>query len=666
MATTARPERAAGEPFERRQALWVAGLAFAAYLPLSVSLHWAINALLALLLGLRLASLRWPEAAPRQAMLIGLAVAGIGICLYVYQALAGLLAGTALFVIMVALKLCEARGVRELRLVVILLGFLTVVQFLFDQSIARVLYLGAVTVGMVIVLVDLGGGLGQATVARRARIGVVLAVQALPLTLVFFVLFPRLSAPLWDLGIDSRTGVTGMSDRLELGSIRELVIDGSLAFRVRFDSNPPMPDQLYWRGPVLWKPGPRGWEEGLNPRFRTGGKLLTQSDHLDYEVVLEPSRQNWLFALDLPVAFPSDVVRGADFQLLSSAPVQSARRYRVRSALSYTTEPGPDYVRSFALELPPNVTPRMRRLAEGFRSGSVDDWGVVEAALRFFRSEEFHYTLSPPELGPNPVDAFLFDARKGFCEHYSSSFAILMRLAGIPSRVVLGYLGGELNRVGGHYMVWQSDAHAWTEVLIAGRGWVRVDPTASVDPARVDNSSASRLLSGAASVRFDLAADGDLVRALRQARYMLDAVQAAWQDWVLDFSRADQASLAAWLGFAGMGEVGLALVMIGVCGAVLAVIVLVMSRESTSVDPIGAIYGAFCGRLAAAGLPRDAHEGPADYGARVVSARPDLRPPVEAFIGRYVAARYGHAADAEDAALELRRLLRGFRPRARR
>jgi transglutaminase-like putative cysteine protease len=661
----ARADSKTVEPFERRQALWVAGLALAAYLPLSVSLHWAINAFLALLLGLRLAGLRWPEAAPRQGLLIGLAVAGVGICLAVYQALAGLLAGTALFVVMLGLKLCEARSVRELRLVVILLGFLTVVQFLFDQSIARVVYLGAVTLGMVVVLVDLGGGLGQAPLGRRARIGAMLAVQALPLTLVFFVLFPRLSAPLWDLGVDSRTGVTGMSDSLELGSIRELVIDGSLAFRVRFDDRPPPADQLYWRGPVLWEPGPRGWKEGLDPRFRTSGALLTQADHLGYEVVLEPSGQHWLFALDLPVEYPGDVKRGGDFQLLSAAPVQAARRYRVTSALSYTTAPGLDYVRGFALRLPPNVTPRMRRLAESFRAAGGDDWGVVEAALGYFRSEEFHYTLSPPELGANPVDAFLFESRKGFCEHYSSSFAILMRLAGIPSRVVLGYLGGELNQVGGHYMVWQSDAHAWTEVLIPERGWVRVDPTAAVDPARVDNSSASRLLSGAASVRFELDADGDLVRALRQARYALDAVQAAWQDWVLDFSRADQASLLAWLGFAGLGEMGLALMMIGACGVVLGVILLVMGRQGAVLDPLESAYGTFCARLGAAGLPREAHEGPADYGARVLAARPDLRGAVEGFLGPYVAARYGRGPAQADAALELRRRLRGFRPRAR-
>jgi protein-glutamine gamma-glutamyltransferase len=269
----------------------------------------------------------------------------------------------------------------------------------------------------------------------------------------------------------------------------------------------------------------------------------------------------------------------------------------------------------------------------------------------------------PPRLGTNPTDEFLFETRRGFCEHYAGAFAVLMRMAGIPSRIVLGYLGGELNRVGGYHMVWQSDAHAWVEVLIDGRGWVRVDPTAAVDPSRVDNSGASRMLGAGPSVRFTLEQADAIARFARNMRLFADSLDAAWQDWVLGFSVEDQLALLQRLRLGELREYGLVALMLAALGLTLGILVHASIRERTDVDPLDAAYARFCRRLARIGLDRRPNEGPIDFGRRVINARPDLAQAVEGFLELYVPARYGAAGSANGVAT-LSELLRDFRPRA--
>jgi hypothetical protein len=270
--------------------------------------------------------------------------------------------------------------------------------------------------------------------------------------------------------------------------------------------------------------------------------------------------------------------------------------------------------------------------------------------------------LLPPLLGAAPADEFLFETRRGFCEHYASSFAVLMRLAGIPSRIVIGYLGGELNRVGGYQMVRQSDAHAWVEVLIQGRGWVRVDPTAAVHPSRVDNGSASRVLGAGSSVRFTLEQADAIARLARNLRLFGDSLDAAWQDWVLGFSVEDQLALLQRLRLAELREYGLVALMLVALSLTLGILVLGSIRERRPVDPLEAEYRRFCQRLARVGLARLPSEGPMDYGRRIVAQRPDLAPTVDRFLGLYIPARYG-PGEHGDALAALSDMLRGFRPK---
>jgi transglutaminase-like putative cysteine protease len=649
---------------ERAQILWVTLILIAAYLPLGGHLAPQISAFVGLLFAIRLASLRWPAILPGTWPLAALTLIGVANAAVTYQGWSGQNAGTALFVSMLVLKLMELRRKSDVRLVATLIGFLVIVEFLFDQSPWLVLYLAAVVLGGIALLVDLNGGLGEARRRGAFAVAVRLSLQALPLTLILFLLFPRLSAPLWSLGLDPSKATTGISDSLEPGAISELVLNGALAFRARFDDTPPAADQLYWRGPVLWETDGRRWSVGKDTASADpAGALLQASRSIDYEVTLEPTDQRWLFALDMPDSVPDGAFISPDHQLIARQVVSAVKRYRVTSALDYRTA-SPDPVHLAAgLQVPDNVTPRMRRLVEEWRSRSESDWALVQSGLQFFSRESFHYTLMPPRLGANPNDEFLFETRRGFCEHYAGAFAVLMRMAGIPSRIVLGYLGGEVNRVGGYHMIWQSDAHAWVEVLIDGRGWVRVDPTAAVDPSRVDNSGASRMLGAGPSVRFTLEQADAIARFVRDMRLFADSLDAAWQDWVLGFSVEDQLALLQRLRLGELREYGLVALMLAALGLALGILVLASIRERTEVDPLDAAYARFSRRLARIGLDRRPNEGPIDYGRRVIETRPDLAQAVEGFLDLYVPARYGAGGDANSVA-KLFELLRDFRPLA--
>ncbi|UHD18840.1 transglutaminase TgpA family protein [Thiocapsa bogorovii] len=650
---------------ERAQILGITLVLIAAYLPLAWHLALQISAFVGLLFAIRLASLRWPVVVPGTWPLAALTLIGVANAAVTYQGWSGQNAGTALFASMLALKLMELRRKSDIRLVATLIGFLVVVEFLFDQSPWLVLYLAAVVLGAIALLVDLNGGLGDARRRGAFAVAVRLSLQALPLTLILFLLFPRLSAPLWNLGLDPSKASTGISDSLEPGAISELVLNGELAFRVRFDGTPPASDQLYWRGPVLWETNGRRWSAGEGVAKGAPARLVEAGRSIDYEVTLEPTDQRWLFALDMPDSVPDGAFISADHQLIARQVVSTVKRYEVTSALDYRTAFSDPARRAAGLQVPDNVTPRMRRLVEDWQRRSNDDWALVQSGLQFFNRESFHYTLMPPRLGANPTDEFLFETQRGFCEHYASSFAVLMRMAGIPSRIVLGYLGGELNRVGGYHMVWQSDAHAWVEVLIDGRGWVRVDPTAAVDPSRVDNSGASRMLGAGPSVRFTLEQADAIARFVRDMRLFADSLDAAWQDWVLGFSVEDQLALLQRLRLGELREYGLVGLMLAALGLTLGILVLASIRERKPLEPLQAEYGRFCRRLEKIGLGRLPHEGPMDYAGRVVAQRPDLAPTVERFMDIYIPAQYG-PGDPRDALAPLADVLGTFRPQSTR
>ncbi|MCG6863219.1 MAG: DUF3488 and transglutaminase-like domain-containing protein [Chromatiaceae bacterium] len=635
-----------------------------AWLPLIPDIEPAPSVYIGFLLVLRLVAQRWPALSPGRWILLPLTLAGIAGVFGSYQTFVGRDAGTALLTTMLVLKLLEIRRLRDVRVETVLFGFLLVSQFLFDQSPQRALYLTLLLLLDIALMADLSArtGKGNQVVLSAVRTAGKLFLQALPLALVLFVLFPRLDSPLWSLPDPVQRGRTGMSDWLEPGSLSEVVLSGETAFRVKFEGPIPPEDKLFWRGTITWHSDGRrwtGWPDGVP--LGSAEKPIASEDEIAYQVDLEPSGKRWLFALDLPLRVDGKARILSDFQVLALSPVEDNRIYRAVSALSYHTGKLSPEQKQVGTQLPDNVTPRMRELVAGWQQDGASGGVLVGRALDFFRENPFHYTLFPPRLGANPTDAFLFETRKGFCEHYASSFALLMRIGGVPARIVLGYMGGEYNPIGDYLIVRQSDAHAWVEVWLDGEGWVRVDPTSAVAPERVERSALLEGLASGTPMRFRIEDASTLLRWAHHLGLLRDAIETGWRNWVLNLSSARQQRMIETLGLGALHEYGLTLALITSAGAVLGLLLVALTRTARPQDPLERIYERFCHRLARIGLPRRSSEGPVAYSRRVIAARPDMRPPVEAFIARYVARRYGASAGPENLK-ELRRQLQRFRP----
>ena len=588
--------------------------------------------------------------------MLGAATAGI---YFSYGVIFGRDAGVALLVFLIALKLMEMSSLRDAMVVLFLGYFLVITNFLYSQTILAGLYMLLAVLVITAAWIGCNRPSGNYSDKEMLKLAGTLLIQAVPLMVVFFLLFPRVQGPLWGLPQDAYSGITGLSDTMSPGSLSELTLSDAVAFRVKFDAPAPKASTLYWRGPVLWRFNGRTWyarryEISKPPELQAFDKPLR------YTVTLEPHNRNWMFALDMPGTFPPQAGITPDFQILSNAPVRSRMRYEIASYLKYQTGVDEDFseIRR-ALQLPRSSNPRAMELAKSWRRSASGDEAIVNQALTLFRNDKFYYTLLPPLLGEHPVDEFLFETKHGFCEHYASSFAFLMRAAGIPARIVTGYQGGEFNAIDDYFIVRQADAHAWVEVWLKQRGWVRVDPTAAVSPLRVEVGIAAAV---PATDPLPL-----LVRQnypwLRQARFVWDAMANNWNQWVLGYTPQRQVqfltrlgmSEATWQNMAIALLVASGFIMLGLAGMIL------WRLRTAPRDPVQKAYKKFCEKLAKQGLPRRPAEGPQDYALRMAQAKPQQVEPIRSISELYIALRYGTLAD-KLAVKRLRQLVSEFEP----
>jgi transglutaminase-like putative cysteine protease len=579
-------------------------------------------------------------------------------------------AGVTMLALLLSLKLLEMRARRDLFVVLFLSLFLLLANFFYSQSILTAAY----TIATVIVLVTTQLTFQYAgevpPLKRRLRIAFNIVGLAAPLTFVLFVLFPRIQGPLWGLPRDAGSGRSGLSDTMAPGNITQLALSDEIAFRVKFRDPVPPQSKLYWRGIVLGNYDGRTWTPWPAEAFRGQLTVHTRGAPVRYEITLEPSGKHWLFALELPLKppqLPGQQTRfNQDLELQTLRPISDRIRYEVDSHVDFTLQPDlrPVFLR-FWLALPTDYNPRTRAFAKGLRRQAAGDAEIVDAALKFFHTEKFSYTLEPPPLGTHAVDEFLFDTRAGFCEHYASAFVVLMRAAGIPARVVTGYQGGTINPIDGYLVVRQSDAHAWAEVWLAGRGWVRVDPTAAVAPERVEKSLSSVLPRRALGGLITL----DVGRSawLSSLRFNWDAITNRWNQWVLSYTLDKQQSLLRALGFKDPDWRTL-MALLSVAGSIVfAAIAIPLLRNRQKPDPVNVCYRALCDAMARCGLPRAQHEGPHAYRLRLTAADSPLeaarKSAVARFLQLYETLQYGPVdKTARTAALsELKSLLSACR-----
>ncbi len=648
--------------------VWAAGIAIGASLP-----HWPIlpiwvPGLLLVAVAWRLGAARFGWPLPNMLVRIVFAFASFSAVLFQYQTINGLEAGTALLIVMVALKYLESKTARDQLVLMIIAYFLLFASLLVDRGFLMVIYLLSFVWLTTVALLQLGRRgslLGTVDTAKQAGR---LLLHAMPIMLILFVLFPRLPGPLWGIpGINSM-GRSGLSDTMSPGDLTELGLSDDVAFRVDFYDIPPGPDRLYWRGPVLSNFNGRTWStDGPGMRPNMVDTLELSGDPISYRVMLEPHDRRWVFALDIPVEWTADrdIRMESHYQLVRTRrSIRSNFDYEVTSYPEYRArEPINERVREYYLRLPADSNPRSRELAARWRADSSSDREIIANALSIFREGQFFYTLTPPPLGANTADDFLFQTREGFCEHYASAFTILMRAAGIPARVVTGYHGGELNPLGEYYIVYQSNAHAWTEVWLDGEGWVRVDPTAAVAPDRISSGISGRSVVGEQSRR--AAFQG--IPWIRNALLAWDAAHTYWNAWVIGYGPELQRALLEALGMSRPHWAKLAALAAAALVAISALLTLYLSwsfRRSARRDQALRLFERFSHKLERAKVaPRASSEGPFDYGQRASSSLPDHAKEIDAITRAYMKARYEPNGD-KTAISELTGLVRAFDPAA--
>ncbi len=558
--------------------------------------------------------------------------------LMTYHTISGVGPGSALLAIMASLKLLETRKRRDQ----FVLLFIAI--FLVMSSILREQYLWSLPYMIISVLVIMTAWLrlsatAKETARQSAATGGRLLLYTAPLAIAMWIFFPRLATPFWAVPMDTGTATSGISDAMSPGDISKLSMSNAVAFRARFDDEIPASRDLYWRGLVLTVFNGRTWS--MNDPYegpRVHEKVSGQGDPIAYQITLEPTRQQWVFALDMPWSWTLEsTFMGPQHQLARAQPVDQRIAYDAVSYLDYKTNVDlTEYARSWYQRLPETSNPRTQALAQQMRGAAGSDKSYIEAVLHKFNNEEYFYTLEPPPLGKNPTDRFLFDTRRGFCEHYASAFAVMMRAAGIPARIVLGYHGGELNPMGGHLIVRQSDAHAWNEIWLEGHGWYRIDPTAAVAPDRIEYGASDATLDSLAAA-WGFSATSALLLKLSLT---FDAINAKWNDWILAYGPDKQNRFMQWLGMDNPDWQKMMLTMIGLLALLITFIslLLAMRYRAPAKDRAAILYRRFTRKI---GLRPEVGETAERFAQR--AAKSSSMPPtvIDSVTAAYLEARYG-------------------------
>ena len=660
----------------RKSLAWMLAAQVAVILPHLPRLHWLIIGTAIACGGWRIMVYRGRWSFPprwAKALLVVGGMIGVPVA---YQTVLGLEPAVALLIVAFFFKLLEMQQRRDAFLVVFLAYFVAATEFLFVQTISMAVYVFAVMVMITASLIGLNQSTRHAIPMHTARRAGLLLAQAAPLMLVLFVLFPRIS-PLWTVPLQSAVGRTGVTDRLEVGDIATLTQSDELAFRVVFDGQVPGNHELYWRGLALSRYDARenAWTQedpvvyGRRP-IEFGGRMNAPWDALierqgrpvSYSVIMEPTQQNFVFALATPVPETRGIGLVRDYRLYSVEPIVKRLRYSATSWLDHRIERelAPEWHYRMTL-LPEGSNPRTLAMAEAMRSRVDSDAAYIREIAGLFQ-RQFVYTLKPGLLGDEPYDEFLLDSQRGFCEHFAGAFVYLMRGVGIPARVVLGYQGGEYNPRGNYVAVHQFDAHAWAEVWFPETGWVRYDPTSWVAPERIE-------LGLEAAVSDEEFLEDSPLSWLRyrqtlwltEIRLQLSAISHYWDTWVVGYTPSMQMQflrrLIPDLSFTMLGGLllGVFFVVFGVIGAAL-----LLKRSTAVLSPADREYRRFCQALARLGIVRAIGEGPTDFAARVARERPDLATQAGAVTSAYVAVNYA----GDDAMEALTDTVKAFRLRA--
>lgn len=573
----------------------------------------------------------------------------------------GLEGGLVLLVAAFSLKLIELKTKRD-ALVVLYIGFLVVTTlYLYDNTFIWVSYSLLPIITLVAALI----GLNQVRLAihpwENIKLACILLVQALPLMLVLFFFFPRLE-PLWTFPTPSKQQKTGITNKMTPGEMGNMARSSELVLRASFkDNNIPPRQQLYWRALTLESYDGRTWNQAWDVTYSRRSSPSWQyipdnKNKVEYTVVLQPSAQNWLLALETPVTPPSESFRAADFHLERDTPVNSVYTYKLTSWLNAEREPNGTRRIDLNKNLPA-TDPKARAYGEQLnRQYQGDTEQIVGALLKHFKEEPYYYTIDTPDLGANSVDKFFFDTKSGFCEHYAGATTFILRAAGVPARVVLGYQGGEVNTSGNFIQIRQFDAHAWVEYWEKNKGWVRIDPTFQVAPDRINIDLNAALNPQDQSQLGNGGLGGGGSNLLSTMRMMWENFNNEWNIFISSYSSDRQRDiLKDFLGKTNLAYLGIVLV-IGLFIITLIWMLIIFKPWKRETDPVLRCYQDFEALLARHGVKRGVAEGPLEFADRAMKQLPDYQLQIKAFSFLFIAQQYAGKDEVKQLKLALVKL----------
>ncbi len=596
---------------------------------------------------------------------LSLGLLGAGAIVIEHHSLFSKEAGLSLFVMMSSFRLLELKRYRDGMNSVFLSLFLLTVNFLYNQTLFIAIYAAITLFWLLLSLIGLQSLNGIYDLKWVGKSTGKLLLYAVPLAFFLFVLFPRLANPLWQVPEQNSAG-SGVSDSMSPGDISSLSLDDELAFMVKFKNEIPEPGDLYWRGLVFGQFDGFVWSRS---NILGASDVEVAGEPLDYQITLEPHKRSWLYFLDMTQhassKFNASKFRNNEqyvYQL--PAKVNKRIRYEGVSYLSYKanvqlTEPQ----RQQYLQLPDDGNPRSREWAQKLLTESASTEDFIQKILKFIFESPFYYTLTPPLLEEDVIDDFWFNSRKGFCEHYASNLVFMARAAGVPARVVVGYQGGKKNPYNDYLVIRQADAHAWTEIWSADRGWFRVDPTAAIHPSRVEQQAArsyrQRQPLFDSEVFIDWVQENEtLFNSMQQ---MMEAINTSWQQWVIEYNQGSQREFLKWMGFKNYSWELLIRLLVGSCFLVLLAWAFLLLYNRQPQDETVKLYIRLCEKLERLGCPRKANEGPLDYQKRITQRRNEWAEISKPIIETYINYRYTNQRPSLDNLNDLRKSLNALK-----
>lgn len=666
------------QQISRNALVWLIICLFAVVAPHAARLPvWVLGVyLLAVVWRLQVHRGRW--SFPGNSLKIALTVSSFAGIYLSYGSLVGLEPTVALLLTAFAFKFIELSQRKDAYVLIFLGYFVCLTEFLFSQDLLITLYSLLCVTLLTTALIALHQPGQHEFNGRTIRQAGLMLLQALPLMVVLFFLFPRIG-PLWTIPVNKQAAKTGMSDFMKPGDVASLSQSSDVAFRVKFDGDIPPNPELYWRGLVFSKLEQGTWSAlgyyEVPVQEQRAADYAPAEEPFSYSIIMEPTRQNWLYGLHYARSRTPGVMHSPDFRLFTPSPLEVEYMYHASSWKDTVVEPElSEWRRRTETRLPPEGDSRTRQLARELRDSVDSDAAFVDAVLDWFNREPYVYTLRPGRLASrDSIDQFMFQTRRGFCEHYASAFVFMMRAAGVPARVVAGYQGGEINPVNKTVIVHQFDAHAWAEVWLQGEGWVRADPTAAVAPQRIEMGLEQAVVSEGSFLAAEPLSPMRYrsIPLLNQLRLRYDALTYRWQSWVVGFDSNRQLELLR--GF--FGEITIrsfVTVFIGSWALVLipVAISLFLKRDTFPISPADRHYRLFCDKVAQLGLRREPGEAPGAFAMRAASALPESSEQLWQITRLYDELAYADSKTAgpgpDDALLRFIRAVTSFKPERRR